>query len=98
MRRERPASVWYKLTLQRGLRMPFKRVVGLIFLAALLFAATDSATHSDWPSYGGTHAAWRFSALDQINTGNVKSLAPAWVFQTGDYDNGLLSTPIALDG
>ena len=61
-------------------------------------AAADNATHSDWPSYGGTQAAWRYSALDQINTGNVKTLAPAWVFQTGDYDNGLQSTPIALNG
>src|SRR5580700_10490247 len=73
-------------------------VVALTLLVALLCAADDNATHNDWPSYGGSLAAWRYSALDQINTGNVKSLAPAWVFQTGDYDNGLQSTPIALNG
>src|ERR1700683_99008 len=78
--------------------MRITRLVALIFLAALLFAASDNATHNDWPSYGGTFAAWRYSALDQINAVNVKSLAPAWVFQTGDYDNGLQTTPIALDG
>ena len=61
-------------------------------------AAGDNATHREWPSYGGTHAAWRHSALDQINVRNVKSLAPAWVFQTSDYDNGLKSTPITLNG
>ncbi len=55
--------------------MQITRVVALTFLAALLCAAGDNATHNDWPSYGGTHAAWRYSALDQINTGNVKSLA-----------------------
>jgi alcohol dehydrogenase (cytochrome c) len=78
--------------------MPVTRTLRLILLPALLFAASDSATHDNWPSYGGTHAAWRYSALDQINTRNVRTLAPAWVFQTGDYANGLQSTPIALDG
>ena len=68
-----------------------------VALAAMLSAA-DLATTNDWPSYGGTYAALRYSALDQINTANVKSLAPAWIFQTGDYENGLLATPIVIDG
>jgi glucose dehydrogenase len=54
----------------------------LLILPAALWAANDGATHDDWPSYGGSHAAWRYSALDQINTANVKNLAPKWVFQT----------------
>ena len=29
---------------------------------------------------------------------NVKKLAPAWHFQTGDYEQGLQSTPIVIDG
>src|SRR5271169_1597502 len=58
----------------------------------------DGATHADWPHYGGTPLSWRYSALDQINTTNVKSLAPAWIFQTGDYEQGLQSTPIVVDG
>jgi len=71
----------------------------LIFLFAFAAAqAQDGATRADWPSYGGTHLAWRYSALDQINTANVKKLAPVWVFQTGDYENGLQSTPIVIDG
>jgi alcohol dehydrogenase (cytochrome c) len=71
-----------------------------ILLLALTAAgcAQDGATHSDWPYYGGTQLAWRYSALDQINKSNVKSLAPAWVFQTGDYEQGLQSTPIVIDG
>src|SRR5215469_12645732 len=56
------------------------------------------AAGSDWPSYGGTVYAWRYSALNQINTANVKRLTPAWVFQTGDYQNGLQSTPIVANG
>ena len=72
----------------------------LSFLAVLAAAlsAADLATLKDWPSYGGTHAALRYSGLDQINTSNVKALAPAWIFQTGDYENGLQATPIVIDG
>ncbi len=39
-----------------------------------------------------------YSALDQVNRDNVQKLAPAWVFQTGDYENGLQATPIVVDG
>src|SRR5689334_16141390 len=56
------------------------------------------ATSADWPGYGGTPLAWRYSALGQINTTNVKKLVPAWSFETGDYQDGLLSTPIVIDG
>ena len=40
----------------------------------------DGATRADWPHYGGTQLSWRYSALDQINTANVKNLVPAWIF------------------
>ena len=73
------------------------KILLLMFYAAAVLAQ-EGATQADWPSYGGTHRAWRYSALDQINTGNVRRLAPAWVFQTGDYADGLQATPIVLDG
>jgi alcohol dehydrogenase (cytochrome c) len=56
------------------------------------------ATGADWPSHYGTNLAWRYSNLFQINTANVKRLLPAWNFQTGDYQVGLQSTPIVIDG
>jgi alcohol dehydrogenase (cytochrome c) len=76
------------------------------FLPALLILSaalaqngpSDGATRADWPHYGGTEFSWRYSALDQINTANVKNLAPAWIFQTGDYAEGLQSTPIVVNG
>src|SRR5580700_10449384 len=58
----------------------------------------DGATHSDWPHYGGTQLSWRYSALDQVNTGNVKNLVPVWMFQTGDYAENLQATPIVVNG
>src|SRR6202044_2271402 len=60
--------------------------------------AANGAATSDWPPHGGSQFAWRYSALDQVNTTNVKNLAVAWAFQTGDYGDSLQSTPIVMDG
>jgi quinoprotein glucose dehydrogenase len=38
----------------------------------------------DWPAYGGTYNAQRYSPLDQINRENVRRLERAWTFRTGD--------------
>lgn len=51
----------------------------VIALFALAFGLTeislgqDGATRADWPYYGGTQLAWRYSALDQVNTSNVRN-------------------------
>jgi quinoprotein glucose dehydrogenase len=41
-------------------------------------------TGSDWPAYGGTNSARRYSPLTQINSGNVGRLKRAWLIHTGD--------------
>src|SRR6266446_556752 len=69
-----------------------------LLMAMPLYAQESGATRVDWPHYGGTQLSWRYSALDQINAGNVKNLAPAWIFQTGDYAESLQATPIVVDG
>src|SRR5712691_3091330 len=69
-----------------------------LLMAMPLYAQESGATRADWPHYGGTQLSWRYSALDQINTTNIKNLAPAWIFQTGDYAENLQATPIVLDG
>ncbi|CAN5412946.1 membrane-bound PQQ-dependent dehydrogenase, glucose/quinate/shikimate family [soil metagenome] len=59
-------------------------------LAALPGAATAMAdpapmqAGSDWPAYGGSYAARRFSPLAQITPANVGNLTRAWLFHTGD--------------
>ena len=56
----------------------------------------------DWPSYGATDAARRYSSLDQINAGNVQTLERAWSFHTGDTPTeeisayGAENTPIKI--
>ena len=49
-----------------------------------------------WPSYNGDYSGRRYSTLNQINTSNVKSLTPAWIFQT--HSQGIKSTPLLVDG
>jgi quinoprotein glucose dehydrogenase len=39
---------------------------------------------ADWPAYGGTYHATRFTPLDQITRDNVATLEKAWEFRTGD--------------
>jgi acido-empty-quinoprotein group A len=53
--------------------------VGLAAVAPIALAAqipTDS-----WPTYHGDYTGRRYSTIKQINTGNVKSLALAWVYR-----------------
>src|SRR5918992_1077995 len=75
-----------------------KLAIAVFILSLSPLLAQDAATRDDWDSYGGTPHAWRYSSLDRINAGNVKRLAPAWVFQTGDYADALQATPIVIDG
>jgi quinoprotein glucose dehydrogenase len=42
------------------------------------------ATGADWPAYGGTNSARRYSPLNQITPANVAGLQRAWTIHTGD--------------
>jgi alcohol dehydrogenase (cytochrome c) len=52
----------------------------------------------NWLSYARTYDAWRYSPLEQINRTNIRRLAPAWSFQTGDVEGGFQCTPLVADG
>ncbi|WP_159981721.1 MULTISPECIES: membrane-bound PQQ-dependent dehydrogenase, glucose/quinate/shikimate family [unclassified Novosphingobium] len=43
-----------------------------------------AAAGNDWPAYGGSDSARRFSPLGQITAANVKDLKRAWLVHTGD--------------
>jgi quinoprotein glucose dehydrogenase len=55
----------------------------------------------DWPAYGGTHRAARYSPLNQITRDNVGQLQQIWEFRTGDLPEndepfGNQNTPIKV--
>ena len=64
-------------------------------------------TGENWPAYGGTHEARRYSPLDQINRENVAELQQVWEYNTralpeeGDGSDGAYAaetTPLVVDG
>src|SRR5580700_6712903 len=68
----------------------------------LLIEASQNSPHSgqqqrDWPAYGGAAENLHYSGLAQINRTNVKELAVAWSFDTGE-PGGLEASPIIVDG
>lgn len=60
-------------------------------------AVYSAEKNHDWPIYGGTPENNRYSPLQQINRHNVKQLAVAWQFDTGE-SGGLQTSPIEVDG
>jgi alcohol dehydrogenase (cytochrome c) len=67
-------------------------------IAQTLDQVSLSSPPSDtWPTYHGDYSGRRHSTLVQITPGNVKQLALAWAFQTGQ-PQAIKSTPILVDG
>jgi quinohemoprotein ethanol dehydrogenase len=60
-------------------------------------AIADTARAGDWLAYGKTHSEQRFSPLTQINLESIQALRPEWYLDL-PLDNGLVSTPLAIDG
>ena len=61
---------------------------------------------TEWPHYGNNPGGERWSALDQINRGNVGNLEIVWVYQAGELDailagdqpfNPWQSTPVLVE-
>lgn len=63
-----------------------------------LLVAACTPEQSDWPVTGGSAANARYSALRQINRGNVSQLRVAWTFHTGDRRGEIQATPIVVNG
>jgi alcohol dehydrogenase (cytochrome c) len=53
---------------------------------------------ADWPLYHRTSEAWRHSPLNDINKTNVNKLKVAWTHTPAESSNGLMTTPIVIDG
>jgi PQQ-dependent dehydrogenase (methanol/ethanol family) len=53
----------------------------------------------DWPTYHGQLSGNRYSMLTQIAPGNIKALAPKWMFAVpGQGSQSLEMTPVVADG
>jgi quinoprotein glucose dehydrogenase len=68
-----------------------------IAAAIAAVAAVATAGTRDWPVYGGDAADDHYSALKQIDRGNVARLREAWRFDMGESGDTQTS-PIVIDG
>ena len=77
--------------------------------AAIAVVASQAPPQSEWRYYGGNKGFTRYSALDQINRDNVKTLRIAWrrpalndkmvaAFPDTRPNSYLRATPIMIDG
>lgn len=72
--------------------------VSLALMTAAAWSAVVVGTQHNWMNVGQDPGATKYSTLDQIHTGNVKSLQLAWTFHTGDKTGFFESTPVVVDG
>ncbi|MEH6681093.1 MAG: PQQ-binding-like beta-propeller repeat protein [Sediminicola sp.] len=81
--------------------------LGLVYLHCTLSGCSDgrSKTDTDYPVYGGNKAGNRYSALEQINLGNVGNLEVAWTYDSNDSigdgnptGKQIQCQPIVVDG
>jgi quinoprotein glucose dehydrogenase len=59
----------------------------------------DAPADGDWPAYGRSNAAGRYSPLAQIRRDNVGKLERAWTYRTGDLPDkrwGAETTPLKI--
>ena len=62
-------------------------------------AAEVNADHfGRWTRSQGDNGARRYSALRQVTKENVRDLAPAWTYRSGDGAANIQCTPIVVDG
>src|SRR5438876_9492695 len=62
--------------------------------ARLLNAYRDT---TNWLLYGRDYSNQRYSPLDQIKVGNVKTLIPKWAYRTGKVGS-LQASPLVVGG
>ena len=84
------------------------RSVALVALAAASLQAWGEVTYErirnadkypgDWLTYHGSYRGWHYSALDQINTKNIRNLTVAWTHAMPRSVRGLQSMPLAAEG
>ena len=71
---------------------------GAVYAAPVDTARIEAGGADDWLTYHGSYKGYDYSALEQINAGNVKDLQVAWSHIPGHSTRGLQSMPLAADG
>jgi len=79
-----------------SLRSAVLLAAAVLLQAGAVWGSAQGAAR-DWPQFGGDASGTRFSALDQVNVGNVADLRVAWVADLG-FTGRVQGAPAAWDG
>jgi len=71
------------------------KIISIIAISMMLLSCKRN---QEWREYLGGPERNHYSALDQINTGNVHQLEIAWEYHTGDSSAQNQCNPIIVDG
>lgn len=84
------------------LRLRIRLFSVVITLTSIAACSDRDSQYQSWGVYRGDAGNSAYSELDQINRDNIKSLAVAWTYNTGDAESGNRSTiqcnPIIVNG
>ena len=89
-------------------RMCDRRILSVVLVLVLTSGPTLQTTlakdkngstnqSADWSAYGGSPEYQHYSSLAQINRSNVKQLAVAWTYDSGEQ-GGLQTSPLEVGG
>jgi alcohol dehydrogenase (cytochrome c) len=67
-------------------------------MTAPCMAQSPADNAADWPVYNRSLDGSRFSPLKEITSGNIQNLQVAWIHQPGAITQGLVETPLVIDG
>ena len=82
-------------------RRRMKRCCILCILSLWAIPCSAENRSTTWEAYGGDNHHTKYSALDQVNLGNVSRLQVAWRYSTGDAEeqgSQIQCNPIVVDG
>jgi quinoprotein glucose dehydrogenase len=71
---------------------------GRVGLATGLLLAAQAADYTAWKDYGGSADSMQYSALKQVNKGNVKGLELAWFAPAPGPTGRFAFSPLVVDG
>jgi alcohol dehydrogenase (cytochrome c) len=70
----------------------------LVTAVAVPCLAQSADNPANWPVYNRSLDGHRFSPLKEITPANVQNLTAAWIHQPGAITQGLVETPLVVDG
>jgi quinoprotein glucose dehydrogenase len=89
----------HRLASSRKIARKIARTIATILILACVTTgrADDARPYTTWSEYGGSADSMQYSALAQINRGNVKQLQPAWFYPVSGDPDRLPFNPLVVD-